>query len=238
MWRLLRLAALFFVQRLFAAATVISLLLWVIVVFLRIRSCWRWDAVWVELDAGWSNEVCSEGGRFVFIRKPEDLLRRVDWLSGAGPLNYPARFAQDTARVAGFIALRESLDAPTLRMLEAIGLPASCTVISCAGFNLRWDRDGVGKTIHLNVIAPYWMILVPLTVLPTIRGVRRIRWRRRRVAGLCRQCGYNLTGNTSGVCPECGSPMPDKASVPSPRHDGDRGWGHHACSRRVSPPSG
>ena len=28
--------------------------------------------------------------------------------------------------------------------------------------------------------------------------------------GLCRACGYNLTGNTSGVCPECGTPIPSK----------------------------
>lgn len=25
---------------------------------------------------------------------------------------------------------------------------------------------------------------------------------------LCRKCGYNLTGNISGVCPECGTPLP------------------------------
>ena len=25
---------------------------------------------------------------------------------------------------------------------------------------------------------------------------------------LCRQCGYNLTGNVSGRCPECGTPVP------------------------------
>ena len=27
----------------------------------------------------------------------------------------------------------------------------------------------------------------------------------RPVPGHCRSCGYNLTGNVSGVCPECGS---------------------------------
>jgi hypothetical protein len=29
---------------------------------------------------------------------------------------------------------------------------------------------------------------------------------RRTSCGLCSSCGYNLTGNTSGVCPECGTP--------------------------------
>lgn len=29
----------------------------------------------------------------------------------------------------------------------------------------------------------------------------------RRSANCCATCGYNLTGNTSGVCPECASPV-------------------------------
>jgi hypothetical protein len=29
----------------------------------------------------------------------------------------------------------------------------------------------------------------------------------RRKMGLCVRCGYDLTGNTSGVCPECGTPI-------------------------------
>ena len=28
--------------------------------------------------------------------------------------------------------------------------------------------------------------------------------------GRCAQCGYNLRGNVSGVCPECGGPVPDE----------------------------
>ena len=27
----------------------------------------------------------------------------------------------------------------------------------------------------------------------------------------CLECGYNLTGNTSGICPECGTPIPKEA---------------------------
>lgn len=30
----------------------------------------------------------------------------------------------------------------------------------------------------------------------------------RRERGLCFRCGYDLTGNVSGVCPECGTPTP------------------------------
>jgi hypothetical protein len=29
--------------------------------------------------------------------------------------------------------------------------------------------------------------------------------RERRARGLCVRCGYDLTGNVSGVCPECGT---------------------------------
>jgi hypothetical protein len=31
-----------------------------------------------------------------------------------------------------------------------------------------------------------------------------LRRYRRKKKGLCLTCGYNLTGNVSGICPECG----------------------------------
>lgn len=34
--------------------------------------------------------------------------------------------------------------------------------------------------------------------------------------GLCEKCGYNLTGNISGICPECGTKV--QLSKPSPVH--------------------
>jgi predicted amidophosphoribosyltransferase len=39
---------------------------------------------------------------------------------------------------------------------------------------------------------------------------------RRRLRGLCGKCGYNLTGNTSGVCPECGTPIAAKRAAAVP----------------------
>jgi hypothetical protein len=51
------------------------------------------------------------------------------------------------------------------------------------------------------VSLPFWMVFVAIAV-PTFW-----LWRhdRRLPPGHCRRCGYDLTGNESGVCPECGS---------------------------------
>lgn len=59
--------------------------------------------------------------------------------------------------------------------------------------------------IHLSI--PFWqptaaLLAYPIFMLAT-RPIRH-RWRRKR--GICVRCGYNLTGNISGVCPECGTP--------------------------------
>ncbi len=59
------------------------------------------------------------------------------------------------------------------------------------------------------VTFPYWFPCVAFLVYPTIAFIRYIphplRRYRRRKRGLCVRCGYNLTGNVSGVCPECGT---------------------------------
>jgi hypothetical protein len=36
-----------------------------------------------------------------------------------------------------------------------------------------------------------------------LQALRELRWQ----ACLCLRCGYNLTGNKSGTCPECGEPI-------------------------------
>ncbi len=51
--------------------------------------------------------------------------------------------------------------------------------------------------ILLFVAIPMWF------VIRYAFGPLRRKYRRRK--GLCEQCTYNLTGNTSGTCPECGS---------------------------------
>jgi hypothetical protein len=59
---------------------------------------------------------------------------------------------------------------------------------------------------------PVWVFLIaPVAWL--VLCIRSLMARRQpdRWVGACRKCGYNLTGNISGVCPECGTPIPSKA---------------------------
>lgn len=57
-----------------------------------------------------------------------------------------------------------------------------------------------------QVIVPFWPLVTVLAV-PTC--ISWVRWHRnlRRAVGLCSKCGYDLTGNESGVCSECGTPV-------------------------------
>ncbi len=58
---------------------------------------------------------------------------------------------------------------------------------------------------------PFWFVLLLTVPVPYLwwRALRRKA--RRRSCGLCAACGYNLTGNTSGACPECGTAVAEKA---------------------------
>ena len=60
-----------------------------------------------------------------------------------------------------------------------------------------------------------WIIAVA-AVLPALYSISLLRRRsRRNLTASCRSCGYSLTGNTSGVCPECGTPVEGKAEAPT-----------------------
>ncbi len=50
------------------------------------------------------------------------------------------------------------------------------------------------------VYIPLWMIFVPSATVCLL-----VRRRKRHLAAQCTKCGYDLTGNLSGRCPECGT---------------------------------
>lgn len=70
------------------------------------------------------------------------------------------------------------------------------------------EHTGLYFKAHTAAFFYYIPLIVSLlcSIYPTLvfyRGPLR-RWRRRR-KGLCLKCGYNLTGNTTGICSECGT---------------------------------
>jgi hypothetical protein len=54
------------------------------------------------------------------------------------------------------------------------------------------------------VILPMWLFVVLFGALPAVRCVRQLRQRRRRLAGRCTRCGYDLRASPER-CPECGN---------------------------------
>jgi hypothetical protein len=56
--------------------------------------------------------------------------------------------------------------------------------------------------IGVVVIVPHAYVAALFAILPVV-ALRK--WWRRPRRGMCPICRYDLTGNTSGVCPECGS---------------------------------
>lgn len=60
---------------------------------------------------------------------------------------------------------------------------------------------------------PFWFALLLSLILPAVWACRILRDRRRRRAGLCSACGYDLRGS-EGVCPECGTLIaPPRATI-------------------------
>ncbi|UCF32274.1 MAG: hypothetical protein JSV78_08045 [Phycisphaerales bacterium] len=61
---------------------------------------------------------------------------------------------------------------------------------------------------------PLWAPLLIFGTYPLIALIFSPYWRRRlrRERGLCLHCGYDLTGNVTNVCPECGTQIEDRAT--------------------------
>jgi hypothetical protein len=68
-------------------------------------------------------------------------------------------------------------------------------------------RDDDGESTRRWVVVPHWVLVGLTALLPAVRTARWLRQRRKlrdQTFGLCPACGYDLTANVSGVCPECG----------------------------------
>lgn len=84
------------------------------------------------------------------------------------------------------------------------------TRVSFIGFRVEKYPGGVEFGSHVcgRIGIPLWtpaMLIGGVWTLPRVH--RAVVRRRRRQRGVCVECCYDLTGNVSGVCPECGTKM-------------------------------
>jgi hypothetical protein len=88
-------------------------------------------------------------------------------------------------------------------LLEAIGT----AILGVQRFQKIGNGPEPAASIRYSVI-PFILLLVTYLVARFVYS--KLRWRRINATD-CSSCGYNLTGNVSGICPECGLRIQVKA---------------------------
>lgn len=96
---------------------------------------------------------------------------------------------------------------------------SACAVVFDLRLGHRWAsfvfvaRREIPFALDLSMLSA---ISVGLGLLCRWTAIGRQRFERRRTArvGRCLVCSYDLTGNVSGTCPECGTAIPRDASIP------------------------
>jgi hypothetical protein len=82
--------------------------------------------------------------------------------------------------------------------------PITLTIQGIGSTTTTTSAFSTGPIRHVAT-APFWVLFL-LTLSPAVPALLSNvlgAWRESR--GGCRGCGYDLTGNRSGVCPECGT---------------------------------
>ncbi len=92
-------------------------------------------------------------------------------------------------------------------LLIVIGTPAALV----AGWQIAeylWSLNKGGTPWEGIVPAPLGLCIAWVLLVPAEMSLNRVttflRRRRDAIASPCPRCGYDLIGNESGVCPECG----------------------------------
>lgn len=90
---------------------------------------------------------------------------------------------------------------------SAVGFPDSLSLTMLGLVHAKVMHD---KGTHwLSVLMPMWILL-----LGSWASIVIVVWRQngkaRQQGNLCHVCNYDLTGNESGTCPECGTSIPEE----------------------------
>ena len=84
-------------------------------------------------------------------------------------------------------------------------LPLALAILA-TGFLVLVSADSQRSLVTAMGFFFVGLLMIGLRLLFYLQQVEPQYWRPyRHPPNHCRRCGYNLTGNTSGVCPECGT---------------------------------
>lgn len=144
------------------------------------------------------------------------------WRSRVGLVIFGILIASGIAFVGGLVSAIHCRYDPPARVMLLLGVPLGLSLLGCAclvmvasGPNAR--RPAVAALL-LAACGAGFAICSDLSCLPVASGSilaawicgLTAAWRAADLGGAagidpaCAKCGYDLTGNVSGICPECG----------------------------------
>ena len=189
-------------QRIISFACLLSLLLCLATVGLWARSFRHGDSVSFGLDGNRGEFVAYEG---VFVSSDRGSVH-------FGWTHYPEGEEATKLVAKGCHFDRQSVDWRNPHVIDSEAPEERWRFDSYWrkwGFGY-WQQTQMGET-RRAVVLPHLLVVTLLAAI----SAGSIHKRRRRASavrrGKCLACAYDLTGNTSGTCPECGSPIPIEA---------------------------
>lgn len=201
-------------RRLSVICSAISLALCLIAGSWWVRSYFTLDEWSAVDDANVLRGVLSFHGGIHLVRAERN--------STARPLAWDAYAVPDGAGY-GEVYTSGTLDGRLLGLMRVSGEPIKATIGANGQVTYAPPRAGppfgfspVGQrpltpwllTVPFRAwIVPYWAVVLVLSVAPARLTFRLVRERRRRRAGRCTACGYDLRAS-AGRCPECGTVAP------------------------------
>ena len=191
-------------RRLLSFASKLSLLLGAAVLLLWLRSCFVADQIGRDVYSVKSGAFVHHSLRL--RAESGELLAVVITDSNSDPTIVTPRMSWIASQpgMAGAAWYWRVEPASSQVVLSPMGYrPAPHLGFFAGQYRRQFGFFGVRR---FEVLVPAWSLAVAFSLLPLARVVARSRELRRQARiGLCRRCGYDLRGNVSGRCPECGT---------------------------------
>ena len=114
------------------------------------------------------------------------------------------RFPDDDARDAAFQRAHE--DASHTKRYQRLTILNFLVIIVLVG---RIPATTSMRSLPIFILIGLIITLDSVALYLVKRDIHRSLWKQLADLGVpcCLECGYDLTGNVSGVCPECGIPV-------------------------------